>query len=147
VLEPEWYPIGTQIYPYLSKMNAANIDMLSVFGPPTDVLNMAKQRFAQGKKYPIVQTTSILNLKALVAAVGPDVLEALSLSTICLRQQRMTKVSAQQLADAQKFQDIWIEKYKIPLTEISTNAIGWPLLWSPSLWMRFNRPARLILTV
>ena len=129
-LEPEWYPIGTQDFtPYLSKMNAANIDMLSVFGPPTDVLNMAKQRSAQGKKYPIVQTTSILNLKALVAAVGSDVLEGVVSEYDLPSATKMTKVSAQQLADAQKFQDIWIEKYKIPLTEISTNAIGWPLLW------------------
>ena len=93
VLEPEWYPIGTQDFtPYLSKMNAANIDMLSVFGPPTDVLNMAKQRFAQGKKYPIVQTTSILNLKALVAELWVRMCwKALSLSTICLRQHRLPR--------------------------------------------------------
>jgi ABC-type branched-subunit amino acid transport system substrate-binding protein len=129
-LEPEWYPIGTQDFtPYLSKMNAANIDMLSVFGPPTDVLNMAKQRFAQGKKYPIVQTTTILNLKALVGAVGPEVLEGVVSEYDLPSALKMTKVSARHLADAQKFQEMWLAKYNTPLTEISTNSFGWAMLW------------------
>jgi ABC-type branched-subunit amino acid transport system substrate-binding protein len=130
VLEPEWYPIGVQDFtPYLSKMNQANIDMLLIYGPSMDLLTMAKQRFAQGKRYPIVQTTGVFNLKAFTAAVSTEALEGIVSEYSLPSALKVTKVSSQQLAVAQKFQDLWLAKYKEPVTDTTTLPFGWSLVW------------------
>jgi ABC-type branched-subunit amino acid transport system substrate-binding protein len=130
LLEPEWYPIGTQDFtPYLSKMHEANIDMLLIYGPATDLLTMAKQRFAAGKKYPIVQTTPVFNLKAFIAAAGADAIEGIVSEYDLPSSFKLTKVSDKQLAMAQKFQDLWQAQYNQQITDITTFPFGWPLLW------------------
>jgi hypothetical protein len=103
--------------------------MLLIYGPSMDLLTMAKQRFAQGKRYPIVQTTGVFNLKAFTAAVSTEALEGIVSEYSLPSALKVTKVSSQQLAVAQKFQDLWLAKYKEPVTDITTLPFGWSLVW------------------
>jgi ABC-type branched-subunit amino acid transport system substrate-binding protein len=88
-----------------------------------DVINLCKQRYAMGFKYPVMQTTSIVNLKAYQSAAG-EALEGL-ISEYCAPWEiKQTKVSQQKIELARQIQTIWEKKYNDP---IKMSAYGWSL--------------------
>jgi branched-chain amino acid transport system substrate-binding protein len=120
----DYYPQGALDYtPYLAKMNESKIDLLMCGGTPMDVINLCKQRYAMGFKYPVMQTTSIVNLKAYQSAAG-EALEGL-ISEYCAPWEiKQTKVSQQKIELARQIQAIWEKKYNEP---IKMSAYGWSL--------------------
>ena len=129
ILEPIWYPLGTQDFtPYLSKLHEGNADLVMVAGPANDVMAVAKLRQSLGKKYPITQTGGYANLKAFLAAMGPFELSNNIVSEYAAPWEcKVTKISPKHLADLKKFRELWQAKYKDPIETISTSPFGYTM--------------------
>ena len=129
ILEPIWYPIGTQDFtPYLAKFHQGNVDLITVAGPAPDVMAVAKLRQSQGKHYPITQTGGYANLKAFLAAMGSSEFSNNIVSEYNAPwEYKVTKISPKHLADIKKFRELWIAKYKDPIETISTIPFGYTM--------------------
>jgi branched-chain amino acid transport system substrate-binding protein len=129
ILEPIWYPIGTQDFtPYLARFHQANVDLITVAGPAPDVMAVAKLRQSQGKHYPITQTGGYANLKAFVAAMGSYEFSNNIVSEYNAPwEYKVTKISPKHLADIKKFRELWQAKYKDPIETISTIPFGYTM--------------------
>lgn len=129
ILEPIWYPIGTQDFtPYLAKLHEGNVDLITVAGPAPDVMAVAKLRQSQGKHYPITQTGGYANLKAFLAAMGSYEFSNNIVSEYNAPwEYKVTKISPKHLADIKKFRELWQAKYKDPIETISTTPFGYTM--------------------
>lgn len=129
VLEPIWYPLGTQDFtPYLAKLHEGGADLIMVAGPASDAMAVAKLRQSMGKKYPITQTGGYANLKAFIAAMGSfDFSNNIVSEYNAPWEFKVTKISPKHLADMKKFRDLWIAKYTDPIETISTIPFGYTL--------------------
>ncbi|MBI4763744.1 MAG: ABC transporter substrate-binding protein [Deltaproteobacteria bacterium] len=129
ILEPIWYPLGTQDFtPYLAKLHEGNADLVMVAGPASDAMAVSKLRQSMGKKYPITQTGGYANLKAFIAAMGSFEFSNNIVSEYNAPwEYKVTKISPKHLADMKKFRDLWIAKYTDPIETISTIPFGYTM--------------------
>lgn len=68
-----YYPEGTSNFTaYISKMAEMGVDALFTFANPLENGLLAKQRYAMGYKWPIIQNGAIVNLSTLRGIVGSD---------------------------------------------------------------------------
>jgi branched-chain amino acid transport system substrate-binding protein len=119
-----YYPEGTTNFtPYILKMAENNVDIVSSGGSMLEVALTAKQRWAAGYKWPIVQTGTLVDPAMFISICGYDGAQGVVSDRTVPWELKETKVSPEYLDMAKRIKARFEEKFGKPM--VYMGCYGW----------------------